>query len=257
MEPDFLRRLLDSAALDEGAGAICGKLLSIAPGFQRLSETRIDSTGIFFTPTLRHFDRGWHQPDDGAYDQAEYVFGACAAAALYRRSMIDDIAIDGEFFDPDFFAYREDADVAWRAQLLGWRCIYSPKAVGWHVRTVVPGDRRSITPAINMHSVKNRFLMRIKNATPGLYRHCWLPMTGRDLLVIAGCLLQEHQSLPAFRLLAADWSAAWARRRHIMRRRRVSDAELVRWFRFEMTGEPLYAEAVPQPGPRQLAPDAA
>jgi len=109
-----------------------------------------------------------------------------------------------------------------------------------------------------MHSVKNRFLMRIKNATPGLYRHCWLPMTGRDLLVIAGCLLQEHQSLPAFRLLAADWNAAWARRRHIMRRRRVSDADLIRWFRFEMTGLPLYAEPVQQPAPpRQLAPDAA
>jgi GT2 family glycosyltransferase len=257
MEPDFVRRLLDAAALDEGAGAICGKLLSIGPGFQRLPETRIDSTGLFFTPTMRHFDRGWHQPDDGAYDRAEYVFGACAAAALYRRRMIDDISINGEFFDPDFFAYREDADVAWRAQLLGWRCIYSPTAVGWHVRSVVPGERRSITPAINMHSVKNRFLMRIKNATPGIYRHCWLPMTGRDLMVIAGCLLVEPGSLPAFRLLVADWSAAWARRRHIMGRRRVSDAELVRWFRFELTGEPLYREAVPQPASRLLAPDAA
>ena len=75
--------------------------------------------------------------------------------------------------------------------------------------------------------------------------------------VIAGCLLVEHTSLPAFRLLAAAWSAAWARRRQIMRRRRVGDAELVRWFRFELTGEPLDVEAVPQPAPRQLAPDAA
>jgi hypothetical protein len=99
--------------------------------------------------------------------------------------------------------------------------------------------------------------MRIKNATPGLYRHCWLPMTGRDLMVIAGCLLTEHSSLPAFRLLAADWSAAWRRRRHIMRRRRVPDAELVRWFRFEMIGEPLHGETVPQPASRLLAPDAA
>ena len=58
----------------------------------------------------------------------EYVFGASAAAALFRRRMIDDVVVDGNFFDPDFFVYREDADVAWRAQLLGWRCIYTPGA---------------------------------------------------------------------------------------------------------------------------------
>ena len=147
MEEDFVRRLVDAGELDDTAGAICGKLLSIGHGFQRLPERRIDSTGLFFTPTMRHFDRGWHEIDDGAYDRTEYVFGACAAAALYRRKMIDDVSVEGDFFDPDFFAYREDADVAWRAQLLGWRCIYAPAAVGWHVRSVVPGKRRSITPS--------------------------------------------------------------------------------------------------------------
>ncbi|MCX6626387.1 MAG: glycosyltransferase family 2 protein [Candidatus Solibacter sp.] len=257
MEEDFVRRLVDAGELDRGAGAVCGKLLSIGVGFQPLAERRIDSTGLFFTPTMRHFDRGWHEPDDGAYDRAEYVFGACAAAALYRRQMIDDVSIRGDFFDPDFFAYREDADVAWRAQLLGWRCIYTPAAVGWHVRSVVPGKRRSITPSINMHSVKNRFLMRIKNATPGLYRHCWLPMTVRDLVVVSGCLLLEPRSLPAFWQVAKCWPATWQRRREIMRRRRVSDGELMRWFRFELAGEPLTGEAVAETAPRMLAPDAA
>jgi GT2 family glycosyltransferase len=171
--------------------------------------------------------------------------------------MIDDVSIGGDFFDPDFFAYREDADVAWRAQLLGWRCIYTPAAVGWHVRSVVPGERRTITPSINMHSVKNRFLMRIKNATPGLYRHCWLPMTARDLVVAAGCLLVEPQSLPAFWQVAKCWSTMWERRREIMKRRRVSDRDLVRWFRFDLAGEPLNGEAVSETGPRILAPDAA
>ncbi len=79
--------------------------------------------------------------------------------------MIEDISIQGEFFDPDFFVYREDADVAWRAQLMGWRCIYTPLARGYHVRNVLPGNRRALPPEINMHSVKNRFLMRIKNMT--------------------------------------------------------------------------------------------
>ena len=257
MEEDFVRRLVDAGELDRGAGAVCGKLLAIGAGFQPLAEPRIDSTGLFFTPAMRHFDRGWHEPDDGAYDRAEYVFGACAAAALYRWRMVDDISIGGDFFDPDFFAYREDADVAWRAQLLGWRCIYTPAAVGWHVRSVVPGERRSVTPSINMHSVKNRFLMRIKNATPGLYRHCWLPMTARDMVVVAGCLFLEHRSLPAFWQVAKCWPAMWQRRREIMRRRRVSDRALMRWFRFELAGEPLTPETAPATATRMLAPDAA
>ena len=98
--------------------------------------------------------------------------------------MIEDISVEGEFFDPDFFVYREDADVAWRAQLMGWRCIYTPLARGYHVRKVLPGNRRALPPVINMHSVKNRFLMRIKNMTPDLYRRNWLSITARDLVVV-------------------------------------------------------------------------
>jgi GT2 family glycosyltransferase len=254
MEPGFLRTLVDAGRRDPSAGAVCGKLLSIGAGFELLPERRIDSAGIYFTPAMRHFDRGWSEPDGPAFDRVEYVFGACAAAALYRRRMIDDVSVAGEFFDPDFFAYREDADVAWRAQLLGWRCMYVPGAVAWHVRTAKPGNRRLISPVINMHSVKNRFLMRIKNATPGLYRRYWLSMTARDLLVVAGCLLTEPRSLPAFWHLAAGFGAAWRRRREIMARRKVSDPALARWFQFQPAAEPIGAEPVPESAAGLLAP---
>jgi GT2 family glycosyltransferase len=257
LEPDFIRCLVDAAALDPGAGTVCGKLLSIGPGFEPLPHRLIDSAGIYFTPTARHFDRGWHQPDGPAFNRTEYVFGACAAAALYRRDMIQDVSIGSGFFDPDFFAYREDADVAWRAQLLGWRCIYAPAAAGWHVRTMTPGNRHSVSPAMNMHSVKNRFLMRIKNSTPGLYRRCWLPMTARDLVVLGGCLLAEPRSLPALWRVAQCWSGAWERRREIMRRRRADDASLLRWFRSEPVAEPLVPEVVAEPAGGVLASDAA
>jgi len=68
--------------------------------------------------------------------------------------------------------------VAWRAQLLGWRCLYVPGAVAHHVRTVNPANRHAVPAVLNMHSVKNRFLMRIKNMTPALYRRFWMPTTG-------------------------------------------------------------------------------
>jgi GT2 family glycosyltransferase len=254
MEPGFLRNLVDAGRRDSSAGSVCGKLLSIGADLEPPAERIIDSAGIYFTPAMRHFDRGWSEPDGPAFDRAEYVFGACAAAALYRRRMIDDISVAGDFFDPDFFAYREDADVAWRAQLLGWRCMYVPRAVAWHVRTAKPGDRRLISPLINMHSVKNRFLMRIKNATPGLYRRYWLSMTARDLLVVAGCLLTEPRSLLAFWRVATGFGAAWRRRREIMARRKVNDAALARWFQFEPAAEPIGAELVREPAAGLLAP---
>jgi hypothetical protein len=108
-----------------------------------------------------------------------------------------------------------------------------------------------------MHSVKNRFLMRIKNSTPGVYRNCLLPMVARDLAVVAGCLLVEPRSLPAFWNLARCWPAAWRRRQEIMRRRRVPDAQLMRWFRYQPFSEPLGAELAEEAQAAVLAPGAA
>jgi len=239
LEPDFCRRLIEAASFDPGAGTVCGKLLAIGPGFEPLPAARIDSTGIYFTPAMRHFDRGWRQPAETYSDRIEYVFGASASAALYRRRMIEDIAVDGSFFDPDFFVYREDADVAWRAQLLGWRCIYTPSAVGRHVRTVTPENRRTLPSDINMHSVKNRFLMRVKNTTPAVVRHCWAPMLLRDLIVVGATLLWEPSSAKALWRFAQCLPRALRQRRNIMSRRRASDADLAAWFAFTPSARPV------------------
>ena len=239
LSQDFLAELVNAAELDPKVGTVCGKLLSISATFDIPEKQLVDSTGIYFTPTLRHLDRGSLEPDNGHYQTFEYVFGATAAAALYRRTMIDDISIDGEFFDSDFFVYREDADVAWRAQLLGWRCLYTPVALGYHVRSVLPGRRRALPPEINMHSVKNRFLMRIKNMTPHLYRKYGLAITGRDIVVICACLIREHSSLKAFGFVLRNWKSVMAKRREIMRRRRTGDEYMAQWFSFHPQSQPF------------------
>jgi GT2 family glycosyltransferase len=236
--PNFIDALVQAGNLDPRIGTVCGKLLTMTAGFDLPDKPLVDSTGIYFTPMLRHLDRGSQEVDNGHYLNYEYVFGATAAAALYRREMIDDVAFDGDFFDPDFFVYREDADVAWRAQLMGWQCIYTPKARGYHVRKVLPGNRRALPPEINMHSVKNRFLMRIKNMTPDLYRRNWFSITVRDCIVFGCCLLYEHTSLKAFSFLIRNWRRLWGKRRQIMQRRRVSDDYMARWFRYDPVAEP-------------------
>jgi GT2 family glycosyltransferase len=230
--PNFIQALVDAGSVDPKVGSVCGKLLTIRASFDLPDKQLVDSTGIYFTPMLRHLDRGSQEVDNGHYLNFEYVFGATAAAALYRRGMIDDICIQSEFFDPDFFVYREDADVAWRAQLMGWRCLYTPMARGYHVRNVLPGNRRALPPEINMHSVKNRFLMRIKNMTGDLYWRNWLSITARDLVVIGACITREHSSLRAFWYLAKNWKRVVAKRREIMSRRRVKDDYISSWFSY-------------------------
>ncbi|MBI3209976.1 MAG: glycosyltransferase family 2 protein [Candidatus Solibacter usitatus] len=247
---DFISALVEAGQLDPKAGTICGKLLAISATFDLPDKPLVDSTGIFFTPMLRHLDRGSQEVDNGHYVRYEYVFGATAAAALYRREMIEDITICGEFFDPDFFTYREDADVAWRAQLMGWRCLYTPHARGYHVRAVLPGNRRALPAAINMHSVKNRFLMRIKNISGHLYRRNLFSILGRDLIVLGCCFMREQRSLKAFWYLAKNWNKAWTKRREIMRRKRVSDEYIAKWFAYEPVSLPVSKAMISRQKPR-------
>jgi GT2 family glycosyltransferase len=230
--PGFIAALVAAGESDSKVGTVCGKLLSMSADFKLPKRPSFDSTGVYFTPALRHFDRGSGQTDDGQYEQLEFVFGATGAAALYRRKMIEQISIAGEFYDHDFFVYREDADVAWRAQLFGWTCLYVPYAQGYHVRTVKPDNRRRLPAYINMHSVKNRFLLRIKNVTGPLYLRHLFAISWRDLMVILGCLTHEFQSLRAFPAIFRMWRRQFAKRRYIMAGRCVSDEYMEQWFSF-------------------------
>jgi GT2 family glycosyltransferase len=150
---------------------------------------------------------------------------------MYSMSFIRDVTIGGEFLDEDFFAFREDADVAWRGRLFGWRALYVPDAVAFHVRTVTPERRRSLPATTNMHGVKNRFLLRLKNE--GLYlalRNAPFEWT-RDLVAIVATLTIERSSLPAFQWLWKNRRRIMEKRRAIQSRRRVSDHQLAGWFR--------------------------
>ena len=94
---------------------------------------------------------------------------------------------------------------------------------------------------VNMHSVKNRFLMRIKNATAGVYRRHWLSMTLRDLVVVGGTIFWEPTSLAAFWHIAQCLPRTLARRKAIMARRRLSDEVLAEWFSFDPVAVPVMA----------------
>jgi GT2 family glycosyltransferase len=239
LSPDFVAKAVECGNVDPRTGVVCGKLLRWMPNENPEFSQIIDSTGIYFLPNLRHLDRGAGETDHGQFEQMEYVFGATGAAALYRRSMVDDVSVNGEFFDEQFFAYREDADLAWRAQLMGWRCLYTPEAVGWHVRRVTPERRSELPTEINWHSIKNRFLMRAKNISLPLYVKYFVPITVRDIQVIGYCLFVDRRLASA---LTAVWKCRGEvrKKRHVVQsRRRISDGELSAWFSTRPLSAPL------------------
>lgn len=230
LDPGFLEALVGRSESEGRTGALCGKLRRADSDGAPHDPPTLDSAGMVFERSFRHFDRGSQAVDTGQFDEVELVFGATGAAALYRRDMIEDVSIEGEFFDEAFFAYREDADLAWRAQILGWDCLYVPKAVGYHVRRVLPENRSRVAASLNRHSVKNRFLMRIKNADSAVVLQCGARGLARDAVVLGGCLANEWSSIPAFADVARLWPRAMRHRHLIQARRRRDPQDVARWF---------------------------
>lgn len=126
--PDYIERCVEAFGSSDQIGTIVGKLVSDS------DPSIIDSAGLYLYREGVAADRGFREKDHGQYDRQEFVDGACAAAALYRRAMLEDIRIGDEFYDEAFFAFVEDVDVSFRSAMRGWTTLYLPSAVARHVR---------------------------------------------------------------------------------------------------------------------------
>lgn len=143
-------------------------------------RTRLHTAGDCVRTTGIPESRGVWQRDEGQFDRVEYVFGAAGVAPAYRRAMLNDIGL----FDADFVSYCEDVDLSWRAQLAGYRCIYTPHAVLYH-RVSATGSG----PIRSFHVARNTIWVLVKNLPSGLWRR------HRDEIVAA----QWHRFVDALR----------------------------------------------------------
>jgi GT2 family glycosyltransferase len=216
----FIQELVRALDARPDAASASGKLV-------RMDGRTIDSTGIVMFREQRHLDRGADQPDTGQFEKPEEIFGPSGAAAMYRSRALEDTAINGQYFDEDFFAYREDADLAWRCRLMGWTSLYVPAAVAQHRRRVTPERRRELPKEINYHSVKNRFLLRLNNMTGAQYRRDFWQITKRDAAVIGYAFLREWSSIPALFYVLRNLPRLLKKRRVIQQRRHTDPFQ---WF---------------------------
>ena len=155
-DPNWLAALVDAFDRHSEVGMVASKM--------RLFDRRdvLHTAGDYVTPDGMAHNRGiWHR-DEGQYNHEAYVFSACGGSAAYRRRMLEEVGLLDEAF---FFSF-EDVDLAWRAQLAGWRCLYTPDAVVYHKLKASGGGATA-----SFYDGRNRIFTLVKNYPADLWAH--------------------------------------------------------------------------------------
>lgn len=225
--PDLVRRLVAALEAGPARGSVQPKLL------RRLARPDgtgvIDTTGHLAYRNRLFHNRGEGDPDDGRWDDGGEVFGVSGACALYRRAMLDDVALDGEVFAEDLFAYFEDVDLDWRAAMRGWTAWYEPRAVATHERGGA-GPRR--TPVVEQLNFVNRLAVIVAcDDVAWLLRSAPSVLLTTILKAVELLVTVPSAFLDAVRRLPGALRRALRRRELVQARATVPSAEVVRrWF---------------------------
>lgn len=155
VHPDWARAVIDAFERHPEVGSVASKMLL----FDR--RDHIHTAGDYFTVDGRAGNRGVWERDDGQFDREEYVFSACGGSSVYRRAMLDQIGL----LDDDFFFLLEDVDLGWRAQLAGWRCLYTPQAIVYHHLSATGGGVTA-----SYYAGRNTIMLLVKNYPAALWR---------------------------------------------------------------------------------------
>jgi GT2 family glycosyltransferase len=215
-EPGWLEALLRDLLAAPDAGMATSKVRL----FDRpeVLHTTGDTLNIAGWPA----NRGVWEVDRGQWDAAREVFGANAAAGAYRRTMLDDVGL----FEEAFGSYLEDVDLAWRARLAGWRCIFVPEAVVLHRVSATGGG------ALASYLVaRNRVWLIARNYPARLLRRHWRRVLGAQVGAARDACRawRGREARATLRGLAVGW-LTWPRmlpaRRRIQSHRRLPDATL-------------------------------
>lgn len=155
VEPHWAEAVMDAFARHPEVGSVASKMLLFD------KRDHLHTAGDTFSRDGRAGNRGVWQRDEGQYDTEEYVFSACGGSSAYRRATLDQIGV----LDDTFFFLMEDVDLGWRAQLAGWRCLYTPKAVVYHHLSATGGGVTA-----SYYAGRNTLILLAKNLPAALWR---------------------------------------------------------------------------------------
>ncbi len=219
--PGWIEALVRAADAHPEVGLLASKLVDFH------DRRVLDGAGDVLRLSGLPYRLGHGEEDRGQYDSPAYVFGACAAAAMYRREMFGRIGL----FDEDFVSYCEDGDLSFRAQLAGCQCLYVPGAVVYHMGSASTGGKRGATAT--RLGTRNSISLLVKDLPLSVVPHVlpfFIPAQLARLLtaVMTGVLRPHLQGLlEAGRRLPL----MLAKRRGVQRNRKLSDAGVRRLLR--------------------------
>ena len=213
-EPGWLAELVRALLAEPQAGMAASKM--------RLFDRReiLHSAGDAYCCDGMPANRGVWQADTGQFDGDRMVFAPCGGASAYRRAMLDEIGL----FDEELVAYCEDVDLAWRAQLAGYRCVFAPRAVVYHKLSATGGGRLA-----SFYVGRNVLWVIAKDYPGDLLRKHWPRVVRTQLRIVRDAARAWRGEAARARIrgvLAGLWGVPrMLRKRRAVQRRRVVSAE--------------------------------
>lgn len=207
---------------------------------ETIKSDLLDSTGLRMYKNRTCADRGAGEMDQGQYDNKKEIFGVSGALALYRASALQDVRFEDEFFDEDFFAYKEDVDLAWRMQKLGWDAMFVPEALAFHYRGMYGKEKAGFFERLNnrrgksrlrsYYSNRNQWLMLAKNLSISDVLISGYRVLPQELGRFLYTLLFETKNTPAFLDVIKFLPRMLKKRAWIKKNQKRSAKELRKWF---------------------------
>ena len=249
MREDFLENAVGFLKKNPTIGALQPKLLRLKEQNNNFIKTDIiDTTGLLMLKNRRIINRGQGQKDKGQFGKTQEVFGTDGAAPVFRRQALEDIKLpksknlsQDEYFDEDFFSYKEDVDLSWRLRLYGWKIAYLPAATAWHARgsgdsaafspIAILRERRKISDFAKSLSFKNQRLMQIKNEQMALFLAHLFWFLPKEIAAWAYVWLFEKYNFQTLKKLLNQLPAAYQKRKIIMKRKKAGFAQMAPWFK--------------------------
>lgn len=245
VSPSYLAELAAFVRERPRAGVASGKVLRYDLATRTASDA-FDTAGIAMRRSRGAFDRGEGQRDRGQFDQPEEVFAVSGAALFAAREALDDLRCGDEYLHENLFMYKDDIDLGWRMRLRDWECWYVPAAVAYHARTsrglagrryrgslraYLANERRK-PRSVRLHSMKNQWLVLLRNESAGGLLRAAPWIAGREMLVFGANLVTSPRMTAEALLAFARALPGTLRTRRIIQRRRLADTrDIERWMR--------------------------
>lgn len=249
LERQYFERCLEFLDQRPKIGAVSGKILKwIFPsveaengGLNKSQKSNIiDSLGLKIFRSQRVIERCVAQIDNGQFEANEEVFGVSGTVPIYRQAALDSVKFENEYFDEDFFSYKEDVDLSYRLRWAGWDIWLVAGAVAYHDRTASAHEelnlsekishRKKKSRLVNYNSYKNQWYLLIKNLSGANLLLNWPWIAAYELQKFIYALFFETSTLGSLGEVFRKLKRMGAKRKMILKNTKVPNKDVAKWF---------------------------